>query len=351
MKSLRDVERAVIEAAFDCGGFIAGGCPRYVTETIDHTGKYDEVDAHAYRQFGDVDIFFPNEESFERAIKMFEHGHVASVLALASVPNESNRHQATAKEGYVMSDSLGSFAQNVNITSPLNDGSGCRHIPIQFIRCQFGDPKTILSKFDFLNSMVVFAKIEGKLRGIRHKDWLENERSNTLSIFVWDSPLSFYRIHKYVSKYGYENIVDALRDEDRIMLGMIRTMSLLPNNPLDETGRKLHQGWSNDSLLKRDGDIIFTQQNYARHILKVVMECGHIFTSEMVVFMVSLSMTTGIINGTDGGNFIKYSEELRAKWDPKKISPRVVAWKESKRKSLEKKENWDRLSEVYRFTK
>lgn len=322
LESLRPVERKIVECALDAGGFIAGGCPRYVTETIDHMGGYDEVDANAYRQFGDCDLFFPNDAAYQTAFR--------DLLGRKGRVQLSLRTDAQNREETINDDRRGIFA--VNVTAGEIDQKG-KTLPFQLIKCAFGDLPTTLARFDILNSMIGFFRENGKMRTLRARGWLQNERSNTLNVLVWDSPLSFYRIQKYIQKYGYERIAHTGITHDRIMADMARTMEALPFDP--EPSRRKAYGWQN---VRSGGEkIIFTQQNYAVHIINTLGAVGHNFPEEVVIFMLSLCMATGVINDMTARDLLVKTNEMRRIWDPKVTKARVESWKESQRKMLAEK--------------
>jgi len=322
LTSLRPVERKVVEAALDAGGFVAGGCPRYVTETIDHMGGYDEIDANAYRQFGDCDLFFPNEESYRVAHQ--------DLLSRRGRVQLSLKADAQNREESITTNERGIFA--INLQANEIDLKG-KTLPFQLIKCAFGDLQSTLARFDILNSMIGFFRENGKMRTLRARGWLENERSNTLNVLVWDSPLSFYRIQKYIQKYGYERLAHMGISHDRLMKDMAKTMEALPFDP--EPARRRPMAWQN---VRSSGEkIIFTQQNYAVHIINTLAAVGHNFPEEVVVFMLSLCMATGVVNDKGASDLMIKTSEMRRVWDPKVMKARVESWKESQRKMLAEK--------------
>lgn len=333
--SLRPLERKVVEVAFDHGGFIAGGCPRYVTETIDHTGGYERIDADAYRQFGDCDLFFQKDEDYKKTREALLSRRGAIQTSLDDNDN-------------ITTDERGIFATNIHThekVAPVPGASYIRSLPMQLIGCQFGDAITTMRRFDFLNSMIAFVPdAQGKLLTVRARRWLENERSNSLEVLVWDSPLSFYRIQKYIQKYGYETIKHTGLSHDQIMQDMSHTMERLPFDP-GHKSRNNRFGIAPQGA--RDGKpIVFTQQNYAFHIVSTVEKIGYTLPEEMVVFMVTLAMATGVIDSIQGSTVVKRVNDLRANWDPKVIRPRVASWKESQLKMIEDKADKKRRMEA-----
>jgi hypothetical protein len=320
LASLRPVERKIVDCVLDAGGFIAGGCPRYVTETIDHMGGYDQVDADAYRHFGDCDLFFPNEESYQVAYRLLvsRRGH-----AQLSLEDDQS----------IDADRQGVFA--INLEARENDKKG-KTLAFQLIaKCQFSDIRTTLARFDILNSMIGFVREDGRMKTVRARGWLQNERSNTLDVLVWDSPLSFYRIQKYIQKYGYQQFKHSGITHDNLMNDMATTMQSLPFDPNPNGKSRMHFGWRNTH---RGGEkIVFTQQNYAAHIMSALNSVGHAFPEEVVVFMTSLCMATGIVDDKVASMIIKQSNEIRRDWNPKNVKARVESWKESQRKILAEK--------------
>lgn len=323
LASLRPVERKIVDAAYDAGGYIAGGCPRYVTETIDHMGDYDQIDADAYRHFGDCDLFFPDDASYQTA-------HTALLSRRGSIQLGLADNGAYNEEA-ISSDQRGVFA--TNLTAAEIDKRG-KTLPFQLIKCQFGDIQTTLARFDILNSMIGFVRENGRMKTVRARGWLQNERSNTLDVLVWDSPLSFYRIQKYIQKYGYQQLSHTGITHDRLMNDMAMTMQSLPFDP-NPANRRGGFGWRN----RHPGGekIIFTQQNYATHIMSTLNSVGHAFPEEVVVFMTSLCMASGVVDDKAASVIIKQSNEIRRTWDPKNVKARVESWKESQRKVLAEK--------------
>lgn len=326
LASLRPVERKIVDAALDAGGFIAGGCPRYVTETIDHMGGYDDVDANAYRHFGDCDLFFPDDASY--------HVAYTSLLGRTGYVQLSLKEHAGREES-ISSDQKGVFATNL-IAGEID--SGGRTLPFQLIKCQFGDIQTTLARFDILNSMIGFIRENGRMKTVRACGWLQNERSNTLDVLVWDSPLSFYRIQKYIQKYGYQQLRHTGISYDRLMNDMATTMQSLPFDPDPSKRRGSHQfGWRTHH--SGGEKIVFTQQNYAAQVMMTLNNVGHAFPEEVVIFMTSLCMATGIVDEKSSAMIIKRSNAVRQAWDPKAVKARVESWKESQRKILVEKAN------------
>jgi hypothetical protein len=322
LESLRPVERKIVEGALDAGGFIAGGCPRYVTETIDHMGGYDEIDANAYRQFGDCDLFFPNDDAYQTAFN--------DILGRRDRIQLSLKDDSQGRKESIDADQRGIFAVNVRASEIDQKG---KTLPFQLIKCSFGDLPNTLARFDIFNSMIGFFRENGKMRTLRARGWLQNERSNTLNVLVWDSPLSFYRIQKYIQKYGYERIAHMGITHDQIMQDMARTMDALPFDP--EPSRRRAYGWQH--VRSDEEKIIFTQQNYALHIVNTLVSVGHNLPEEVVVFMLSLCMATGVINDMTARNILVKTNEMRRLWDPKVTKARVESWKESQRKMLAEK--------------
>lgn len=341
---LRPLEFRVVDAVMSNGGFIAGGLVRYVHEALALTGKFTDVDMDAYRQFGDIDFFFPNQETFRAAYASIRAGDVAKALL------DNEEINLSASEGGFAYDIVLTESPKVNTAKFHYGPCEVRPIRMQLVTCRFDDVKTTLRRFDFFNSMLAFTKVEGRVRSIVPVGWRENELTNTLRVLEWQSPLTFYRIHKYTSKYGYVNIsCGEGRTFEDVMDDISKTMQSLPYNPDDYRGstfiRSRKRGTSDN------GDLIFTQQNYAFHIQRFVQEKGFLFPEAFAVFAASLCMATDIATEHQAADLVKHTDLIRRNWKPEKAEKRVESWKRSReeaiKQSLEKKA---RNQEIYEFT-
>lgn len=175
-----------IERAFDHGGFVAGGCGRWLlsfesdTVTPLHRGTY-------VHEGGDIDIFFNDEAGWRAFVE----------------PYAENK---TIADGPVLKMSDGKLAVNLTIgAKPDREriSHGWNEPPtIQAIRCVTGSPEEVLRSFDFHNSMVAF----DRAKVWQAEDWKELETSKTLAVTWWGSRSAVFRVRKYINKYGYKHL-------------------------------------------------------------------------------------------------------------------------------------------------
>lgn len=192
-KVLREDVADVIERAFDCGGFVAGGCARWLlsfegTEVTPlHRGTY-------VHEGGDVDLFFRTDDGWRSFVE----------------PYIENK---TVDEGPVLSISQGNLAVNVRfgVKTRIENTRGKPLIhgwneppTVQAVRCVTGTPEEVLRSFDFLNSMVAF----DRNKVWQADDWKRLENDKTLAVAWWGSRSAVFRVRKYMSKYGYKQLVN-----------------------------------------------------------------------------------------------------------------------------------------------
>lgn len=135
-KVLRPDVANVIERAFDCGGFVAGGCGRWLRRV----GVVTPVKRGAYvHEGGDIDLFFRSEAAWHEFL----------------APYAENKYPT--KEAPGLQISKGKLAVNLAFaTGPQNNGKHSSPPDVQAIRCVTGTPEEVILSFDFVNSMVAF---------------------------------------------------------------------------------------------------------------------------------------------------------------------------------------------------
>lgn len=186
-KVLREDVANVIERAFDHGGFVAGGCGRWLLSfesnaiTPLHRGTY-------IHEGGDIDLFFNDQMGWRSFVEPY-------------VDNE------TVTQGPVLKASDGKLAVNVRFGAPNKEKERLLHgwnepPPLQAIRCVTGTPEEVLRSFDFHNSMVAF----DRNKVWQAEDWKELEQSKTLAVAWWGSRSAVFRVRKYINKYGYKHL-------------------------------------------------------------------------------------------------------------------------------------------------
>lgn len=245
-----------------CGGFLAGGLPRYISSSCagfmpqidehrDHDGEGPNTSlSRLYRYFdhgGDIDFFFPTQR------------HYAAAYALLSVRFEQIKHDAHVdKSGefmYEFNDSMCGNATNVHFKFLMDESP----IKLQLVKCRFDDVLGTLSDFDLTNSRVAVVGDDV----IMDSGWLDLEKARTLHLSRVNSPFCIGRIKKYVKRHGYRQITsessallmekskefyDGLKDNPRVSRGVPKwkysssdflndfrqVISLMKNNDLQQ---------------------------------------------------------------------------------------------------------------------
>jgi len=171
----------LIERAFDCGGFIAGGCARWLRSS----GQISALQRGTYvHEGGDIDIFFHTLDGWRGFVKpLVEIGQDWPKVVL----------------------SRGRLAANINLQGGKTKSAFSDPPTIQAICCITGSPDEILRSFDFHNSMVAFDRDKVWIVD----DWEENEHKKELKVAWWGSRSIPFRVLKYMNKYGYRRIVNA----------------------------------------------------------------------------------------------------------------------------------------------
>lgn len=182
-KVLRPDVTGAIEHAFDCGGFVAGGCARWL-RSID---KVTALKRGTYiHEGGDIDIFFRTMDGWREFVA----------------------HYAERKDdGPTLTVSEGRLATNLKFRGGKTNKPSAYSDPplIQAICCVTGTPDEIVRSFDFHNSMVAFD---------REKTWVVDgwdalERDKLLKVAWWGSRSISFRVSKYMTKYGYRKLANA----------------------------------------------------------------------------------------------------------------------------------------------
>lgn len=183
-KVLRPDVTELIERAFDCGGFVAGGCGRWLR----NVGQVTPVKRGAYvHEGGDIDLFFKDPASWSEFISSYSE----------------NQHPEPGKPHVKLSE--GKLAANITFARGKGMCHGYNSTPtVQAIRCVTGTPEEVILSFDFVNSMVAF----DRARVWVASGWGELERSKRLGVAWWGSRSVAFRVKKYMTKYGYKSLED-----------------------------------------------------------------------------------------------------------------------------------------------
>ena len=182
-KVLRPDVAEVVGRAFDCGGYVAGGCARWL-RSIDNAVTPLKRGTYVH-EGGDIDLFFRTMDGWRSFLQTYEGNENLS-------------------DGPVFSLSRGNLAANIKFASnKRNDKSAHSEPPtVQAICCATGSPEEIISGFDFHNSMVAFDREKSWVVD----NWSDIERKKELHIAWWGSRSIAHRVSKYMTKYGYRTI-------------------------------------------------------------------------------------------------------------------------------------------------
>ena len=179
-KVLRSDVVATVERAFEHGGYVAGGCARWLRGDREITALKRGSYVH---EGGDIDLFFRTEEGWRAFVEPY-------------IDNESH------DQGPMIALSNGKLAANLTF---CKHGGGYNGTPtVQAIRCSLGEPDHVIRTFDFVNSMVAF----DQQRTWVADEWDRVEREKDLHVAWWGSRSIPFRVRKYVNKYGYKKLVN-----------------------------------------------------------------------------------------------------------------------------------------------
>ncbi len=183
-KILRPDVSELIERAFECGGFVAGGCGRWLRNTPVVTPAVRGAYVH---EGGDIDLFFKSAEAWRDFL----------------APYSEVEWPTPGKPGVRMSE--GKLAANIAFARGPGMTHGYNSPPaVQAIRCVTGTPEEVLLSFDFVNAMVAF---DGDRVWVAD-GWERLEKSKTLGVAWWGSRSVAFRVKKYMLKYGYNTLED-----------------------------------------------------------------------------------------------------------------------------------------------
>lgn len=171
---------AFLQRVFECNGFIAGGFAATVariknqTKTIkssQYVNDYSNLEYYLFYLKGDIDVYFPDQESLE--------------LAKNNIENHFQQK---------FSSSLLGTAFNMRILFRYNSG-----LKLSLVQCQLGTPEEVIENFDITNAKVAITKDSI----IMHNAWLFLEQNQILDVSNWNNKFEFYRIKKYLNKWNY----------------------------------------------------------------------------------------------------------------------------------------------------
>ncbi len=184
-KVLRPDVAEVVERAFECGGYVAGGCARWLRSI---SNVVTPIKRGTYiHEGGDIDLFFRTMDGWRSFLEAYED-------------NE------TVSEGPTFDLSRGNLAANIKFASNKRNSKSSHAEPptVQAICCSTGSPEEMISGFDFHNSMIAF----DHERSWMVDDWDDIELKKELNIAWWGSRSISHRVSKYMTKYGYRTLVN-----------------------------------------------------------------------------------------------------------------------------------------------
>lgn len=181
--------KAIIELAFDHGGYIAGGFGRWAATSNRQVIERGEYAASG----GDIDLFFNTQEGWKSFVRCIDTLKLNNTLI------------------DTMTTSKGNLA--VDFTVKKQDREHKYNSPpkMQAIGCITGTPVQVMCTFDFVNCM--FAITRENTYAASNALTLENEK--VLGISSWSNSSLVHRLSKYKIKYGFNKSRD-LSENKRI---------------------------------------------------------------------------------------------------------------------------------------
>jgi hypothetical protein len=175
-----DVIVKMLDRAFDVGGYVAGGCANFILRNMDK-GDIHELYERRYSTNADIDVFFPDNDAYEKFTREV-------------------RHITNTRGTITTSVSKAAFCDDYFVTN--HEFYQHPRVYVQAVKAFVNDVNTQLESFDIANCKVAFDR-DTFAYDVRVP---ELERSNTLVLDVVLSPYSVSRVAKYVTKNGYKHI-------------------------------------------------------------------------------------------------------------------------------------------------
>lgn len=248
-----------IYLAFSCGGFLAGGFPRFFLGasagylTIDHPIWSESLLKMYITNGGDIDVFFRSPENHKKFVSLLTTGD-GTQRNLFSVT-------ATAR-------SFAGFAVNIEIS---DKSMSFPKVKCQLINTVYGEPAEIISNFDFANSMVALDEKDFYVV----ENWENIEKQTSLHIVNSSSEVLINRVRKYAKKYGYQQFTPS-------------SLEKLKAN-IETNIKKI----SNDQL-----QIKCSKSMFAYRIATLMRDSGHMFDSDTLLYFLSLFIALSPVNIT-----------------------------------------------------
>jgi len=196
---------AVIRKAFEHGGYVAGGFPRFflgcAAGRFGRDPRWSQLEMSIYERLGgDIDIFFRTQSGYNSFINWLTT-HVQQDLEGGEIS-----YIERSKGGFAMNATVtvGEQSANYRKYGPGFYKDSSFGMKFQFISSHFDEPKEMMSAFDFVNSCVAF----DDRYFYAAEEWETCETQHLLKIQNFGSPLLLWRINKYLKKYGYTKLHD-----------------------------------------------------------------------------------------------------------------------------------------------
>lgn len=175
----------ILDRAFACGGYVAGGFARMLlrsykfgTDLVNDTSLYlnlGQIERNWHLSGkGDIDVYFPNLQSIRRFWNLMNQ---------VEIPDAERQLSVTGTGTNIYIKKMYKF---------------------QIMTAFVGDEKEMLSSFDLVNSMVSF---DGK-RFMFEKRWNTLEQNKLVHVHRYVTPNTVKRVAKYIERRGCEGITD-----------------------------------------------------------------------------------------------------------------------------------------------
>lgn len=175
---------SVVDLAFNCGGYVAGGFARKLISAA-YEGRSTQQASEAYFNIGgDIDLFFTTREDHNEFLNALDAG-VKDFNDVRIFPSK------------------GALAVDVRV---FHGSSPPKCKILQTVGCIYGKQEEVLSSFDFVNCMVAF---DGSSVCFA-EDFHSHEMSKNLQVRWFGGASLPFRLRKYVQKYNYTKVSSTL---------------------------------------------------------------------------------------------------------------------------------------------
>lgn len=226
--------KAIIELAFDHGGYIAGGFGRWAATSNRQVIERGEYVACG----GDIDLFFNTQEGWKSFVKCIDTLKLNNTLI------------------DTMTTSIGNLAVDFTVKKQNNEHKHNAPPKMQAIGCITGTPVQVMRTFDFVNCM--FAITRENTYAASNALALENE--HVLGISSWSNTSLIHRLSKYQSKYGFRKCRDLSENKRIEHLHYASGRINKGGEDLNKSGKWIHQWMSfiqNNETFFEDSSVIY----------------------------------------------------------------------------------------------